>query len=109
VSGFYRHIAFFLLVVFARVLVPDALVLELHAHAHTEHNCVVEDNGHHPKLEQGHTHCPVENVFHSPFQLVLAVQDGLDPVYPDAYSDVFTPSRDFSFFSTITLRGPPLG
>jgi hypothetical protein len=109
VSGFYRHIAFFLLVIFARVLVPDALILVLHAHSHTEHARSVEVDRHHPKLEQGHTHCPAENVFHSPFQFALAGQDLLAPVYPETHSDQLLLLRVFSFPSTITLRGPPVG
>lgn len=94
--------------IFARVLVPDALILVLHAHTHTEHAGSVEEDQHHPKLEQAHTHCPTENVFHSPFQFVLAGQDIPAPVYPETHSDQLLLLWDFSFPSTITLRGPPV-
>jgi hypothetical protein len=107
VSSFSRYIACFLLVVFARVLVPDALILKLHAHTHTEH--ALEQDEHHPKLEQAHSHCPVENVFQAPFQLLPASPEISALIHSDAYSAKLSPIRDFSFPATVTLRGPPVG
>lgn len=104
-SAFSNYIASFLLVIFARVMVPDALVLELHAHQHTEH--AVPTDQYAAVLDHEHVHCSIEQVFHAAFN---TVSFSLDPA-PLAWSDTYTanlhPVWDFSFPQSINLRGPP--
>lgn len=101
-----HYIAVLLLLLFARVMVPDALILELHAHTHTVHTDHTDT--HDAQVGKKHKHCPVEDLFDSPFQ-GPATQVALAParqhvVYISCYQqrDLFTSNRLFR------LRGPPL-
>jgi len=47
-------------------MVPDAVLVSLHHHAHTEHtNTNAEKQA---KVEKEHKHCPVDELFETPFQ-----------------------------------------
>lgn len=61
-----RYSAIFLLLLFVRVMVPDAVLLGMHHHAHTEHTDTAAEVQ--AKVEKEHTHCPVDKLFDSPFQ-----------------------------------------
>jgi hypothetical protein len=105
VSAFAQYIACFLLVLFARVMIPDALLLELHAHQHTQHDVV--NDGHLPQIDQEHNHCPVENLFHAPFHFAATAPELIYPVFADGYTDELHTVWESSSPTTVTLRGPP--
>ncbi|MHA6249519.1 hypothetical protein ACXYMU_16365 [Pontibacter sp. CAU 1760] len=101
----YRHIALFLLLLFCRAMVPDALLLELHPHTHTIHT----DQTDAKKAQVGakHKHCPVEDVFGKPFQ------GSLPPLLtvPLTHNAAQLPAFSCSGYGTAGpfeyLRGPP--
>ncbi|WP_157593113.1 hypothetical protein [Rufibacter tibetensis] len=73
-KNFTRYSALFLLLLFARVMTPNELLLQLHAHEHTVEKPHDESQTH---IGQKHTHCNTDDLFHAPFQpaeaLVLPV------------------------------------
>lgn len=104
-TRFLRHIALFLLLLFCRAMVPDALVLELHAHTHTVHTDHTDTN----KAQVGikHKHCAVEDVFGAPFQGSLTSLDFTPVVHSTAYTALYTGSCLTSPLTSRYLRGPP--
>jgi hypothetical protein len=86
-------------------MVPDALLLSLHQHGHTEH---VDNLDHHQaKLEKEHKHCPVEDLFEASFQ--GSQHPGLyTPVVHKTSYNVYSPDSWYTdvFFLT-HQRGPP--
>lgn len=103
---FLRHIALLLLLLFCRAMVPDALLLELHAHTHTVHT----DHTDADKAQVGmkHKHCEVEDVFGAPFQGSLASLDFEPVVHTTAYVAQYSCSWQTSPLASRYLRGPPL-
>ena len=65
VKNFTRYSALFLLLLLARVMTPNELLLRLHAHEHTQERPHDESKTH---IGQKHTHCNTDNLFHAPFQ-----------------------------------------
>jgi hypothetical protein len=57
-----------LLLCFVRVLLPEATVLALHRHAHTEKEAAHVGKGYKALLTAKHQHCPVDHLFDVPFQ-----------------------------------------
>lgn len=70
--------AVFLLLCFVRVLLPEASLLALHPHAHTEQEPVHRDAAKARKgqalLSKQHKHCHEEQLFNAPFQPSAPVQ-----------------------------------
>ena len=108
---FRQYIAFFLLLAFVRVMVPDALMLKLHAHQHTEHHAA---HGHHITHDHGleldvkHTHCPVEDVFNAPYQPELFHFSLVPLTHSDSYAELESFPWAFTVPHSLYLRGPPV-
>ena len=107
-----RHIALVLLLAFARVLVPDALVLTLHQHPHTEHEAA-HDAGSGLKgktvVAEKHTHCPTDHLFNAPALPAPAFAwGGVVPVrYARPAGVAFTSVWTARLVTTRCLRGTP--
>ncbi|NDK56888.1 hypothetical protein [Pontibacter fetidus] len=104
---FTSYIAIVLLLLFARVMVPDALILELHPHTHTIHNA--HEDAHKAQVGQKHKHCPVEDNFHEPFQgswAEIAIAPSLQQktAYVNFYQNNWHTCKSTSRY----LRGPPI-
>lgn len=59
-------IAYFLLICFVRVMVPDTWLLALHAHEHTVHHEAAHKKA--PSISAQHQHCSVDQFYNVPFQ-----------------------------------------
>ncbi|MBW3128837.1 hypothetical protein [Hymenobacter profundi] len=59
-------IAYFLLICFVRVMVPDTWLLALHAHEHTVHEATHKKAS---SISAQHQHCSVDQFYNVPFQL----------------------------------------
>ncbi|CAN5869384.1 hypothetical protein BH24BAC1_BH24BAC1_33190 [soil metagenome] len=68
-SRFQTYIAYFLLLLFCRVLTPEEAILALHDHQHTEHHDTGEVT-----VSKAHQHCHEHDYssdsFQEPFYLV---------------------------------------
>lgn len=101
-----RYSALFLLLLFVRVMVPDALLLNLHQHGHTEHVEKLDSNK--AKIEKEHKHCPVEDLFGASFQGAQQLGLSFPIVHKTPYS-VHSPNTWFSDVIFFTQqRGPPV-
>lgn len=102
--NFTRYSALFLLLLFARVMTPNELLLQLHAHEHTVEQPHDESQTH---IGQQHTHCQTDSFFHAPFQPSEAV---VLPT-PFTFEISFGASAPQAGYITSTsqqhLRGPP--
>lgn len=104
------RLAFVLLLCFARVLVPDAWVLALHAHEHTVEAVAPVGKTAHPKalFSARHQHCAVDHFYDAAFTpsvpLHLAVR--LLPHAP-ALSWATESVWHSATRATADLRGPP--
>lgn len=104
VRNFTRYSALFLLLLLARAMTPNELLLQLHAHEHTVERPHDESQTH---IGQKHTHCHTDNLFHAPFQPSEAV------VLPtlltfDISFGAAAPQLGYSFTTYHQyLRGPP--
>jgi hypothetical protein len=101
-----QHIAVLLLLLFCRVMVPDALIFELHAHTHTVHT--EHTDTHKAQLGQKHKHCPVEELFGAPFQAALNNIELTPIVYRTDYTSLYQDRWHNSTHFNQLLRGPPL-
>lgn len=107
-----------LLLLFVRVLTPDAAVLRLHLHQHTTHTQAepaVELAGSQGPVAKHvfsdkHQHCSVEHLFDAPFQpalpLTLAAPFRL-PAYPE-YRPQAPVCPASHLLDGACLRGPPV-
>ncbi|GAB3535963.1 hypothetical protein GCM10027443_25670 [Pontibacter brevis] len=98
-----QYIAYLLLVLLFRVLMPEDAILLLHAHQHTEDKVQAEAT-----VGTMHIHCEVDdycgNFFLAPhfsYDLALAPQSGC---YIQPYDFVWK----FTFPNNTYLRGPPV-
>ena len=108
------HIALVLLLAFGRVLLPDAAVLALHDHQHTEREAA-HDGGSGLKgktlVTERHTHCPTDHLFNAPALPAPAFAWGVvrpvryAPPLPVALASVWAAR----LVTTRCLRGPPNG
>jgi len=106
-----RLLAWWLLVLLVRVLAPEAMVLQLHAHAHTE----IEPATRLPKLARQailtpkHQHCHTEQLYQVPF-VPAAMADLAVPMRRLAYA-TYRPKalvyRPAHLLDGACLRGPP--
>ncbi len=107
-----RHISLVLLLAFTRVLVPDAAVLALHPHAHTEREAA-HDAGSALKgktvVAEKHTHCPTDHLFNAPALPAPAFVWGMVvPVrYAQPESVALASVWAARLVTTRCLRGPP--
>ncbi|MBC5993907.1 hypothetical protein [Pontibacter cellulosilyticus] len=105
-NRFLNYIAVLLLLLFIRVMVPDALLLQLHAHGHTVHT--EQTDSHKAQVGKKHTHCPVEDLFGAPYQMAG------DPVaftpvqHITIYSVHYSSSWHGTTLHNASLRGPPV-
>ncbi|WP_051359940.1 hypothetical protein [Adhaeribacter aquaticus] len=102
-----NYIAFVLLLVFVRVLVPETTVLALHAHEHTKEVQKKTDTGF--RLDKKHAHCHTDNLFNSPFS-PASLAAIISPLltFPDTYSVSHGFVWKFTFPNNTELRGPPV-
>ncbi|WP_188559931.1 hypothetical protein [Hymenobacter glacieicola] len=108
-----KLIAWWLLSLLLRVLAPEAAVLRLHFHQHTEDPPLTTSTGKsgQPKavLSAKHQHCFVEQLYTAPFQPSVPIQLA-EPVRLLAYS-VYRPQapvcRASHLLDGASLRGPP--
>lgn len=108
-----RLIAWWLLGLLLRVLVPEAAILRLHFHQHTEDvpltSGTVAPEKHKALLSAKHQHCSVEQLYNAPFQPAVPVKLP-EPVRLLAYA-VYRPQapvcRASHLLDGASLRGPP--
>ena len=101
------YIAIVLLLLFTRAMVPDAIILELHAHTHTIHHADHTDT-HKAQIGQKHKHCPVEDLFGAPYQGTITVLKTNLPLHKTAYASYYQSSGHRSSITLYYLRGPPV-
>ncbi|WP_400192520.1 hypothetical protein [Hymenobacter sp. B81] len=107
-SKLRSHIALLLLTCFMRVLVPEAWILALHSHQHTEHEVAREQPDAKAQLSEKHQHCPVDHLFDVPFQPTAELTVP-HPFYSYARPEA-TPQEsvwDNTTPAAAWLRGPP--
>ncbi|MDQ3292225.1 MAG: hypothetical protein M3Q05_13140 [Bacteroidota bacterium] len=95
-----------MLLLFSRIIIPDEFVLALHAHQHTIHKQTSKTSA--VKLEQKHTHCPTEHLFHSPFYFSQTALQVKIVSFIDTYHQAHASVWKFTFPNTQPHRGPPV-
>ncbi|MFC5270752.1 hypothetical protein [Adhaeribacter terreus] len=100
----FRHfLAYFLLLLFFRVLAPEQAILALHNHEHTAH--AHDENVTH--IDVKHTHCHVDQLFDAPFQPTTQYFTFAQPLEFFTHTFVYQSVWKFTFPNNIQLRGPP--
>ncbi|ALD21943.1 hypothetical protein [Hymenobacter sp. DG25A] len=106
------RLAFWLLLCFLRVLLPDSWILALHTHQHThkEVSFAPHQQGARPKavLTTKHQHCPIDQFYSAAFQPALPLE--LPPpavAYGTSQRAIWVLQRPVSRIISIQLRGPP--
>ncbi|MBK0404259.1 hypothetical protein I5M27_14780 [Adhaeribacter sp. BT258] len=100
---FRQFLAYFLLLLFCRVLAPEEAVLALHSHEHT--TCAHDENVTH--FDVKHTHCQVDNFFDAPFQPATQHFKFVRPLEFAVHAFVYQSVWKFTFPNNVCLRGPP--
>ncbi|MGY2133877.1 hypothetical protein ACW9KT_16735 [Hymenobacter sp. HD11105] len=105
------RLAFLLLLCFTRVLLPDAWVLAMHQHEHTEEepaHATRLDNAHAKALLTAkHQHCQTDSFYHVPFQPAPPVELPFAVAYANATAVGGILAEAHSVSQTARLRGPP--
>jgi hypothetical protein len=104
------RLALLLLLCFSRVLLPEAWVLDLHAHEHTTEEPTQVDGPFKGKalLSTKHQHCAVDHFYDVPFQPASPLElPALVPVYQAAAATPEVSVWLSAMRSTADLRGPP--
>ncbi len=103
---YLQHIALALLLLFSRAMVPDELIQELHPHTHTVHadHC----DTHEAQVGMKHKHCPVEDVFNSPYQGEILSLSFTTFTHTAVYAGAYTCAWQGSTSIPYYLRGPPV-
>jgi hypothetical protein len=102
-----KHIAYLLLLLFIRVMLPEVALLQFHQHAHTDDGHAKSDTRF--KLDKQHTHCHIDGLFNAGF--VPASFPVIKPfalLFADTYSASFSCRWKVTFPSNTYLRGPPI-
>lgn len=104
------RLAILLLLCFTRVLLPEAWVLDLHAHEHTAEEPTQRPGAFKDKalLSAKHQHCAVDHFCDVPFQPAMAVQ--LPEVFRAYQRSIAAPivsERRAALCRSADLRGPP--
>jgi len=109
-----KVVAWWLLVLLIRVLTPEAAVLRLHFHNHTEDAPRVRSTTkatHQAELSAEHQHCHAEQLYDAPFQPAVRVVVPA-PVRLLSYA-TYRPQapvcRASHLLTGASLRGPPAG
>jgi hypothetical protein len=89
-----------------RVMVPDAILLSIHQHNHTEHVKLSSEGM--AKLEKKHQHCPVDELFDSPFQGTQHSVLSTLLSHVSTYSIPATRKFSIGVSDLIHQRGPPV-
>ncbi|WP_210462396.1 hypothetical protein [Rufibacter roseolus] len=98
--------AYLLLLLFMRVMVPEKVLVALHAHAHSEDKPHDENR---PHIDKKHTHCPTAELFNTPFQPSETIVELTAPIpLVDSYQDGYAFIWKFSYPHTASPRGPPV-
>jgi len=102
-----NHIAYFLLLLFVRVMIPEQGLLQFHSHEHTEEMPVKKNTG--IKLETKHQHCHIDQLFNASFAptQTVVIKAILIP-FSDTYSANHSYIWKFTFPNNTDLRGPPV-
>ncbi|WP_147275760.1 hypothetical protein [Adhaeribacter pallidiroseus] len=96
-----------MLLLFCRIMIPDTLVLTLHAHQHTVHKPTAKNGA--VKIEQKHIHCPTDHLFNTTFyftQTPIRVQIVSLPLR--RYQATVVSVWKFTFPNKQPHRGPPV-
>jgi hypothetical protein len=105
--SFRSHLAVVLLLCFARVLLPDAWVLTLHAHEHTSELEPARTKGAKAMLTAKHQHCQTDHFCALHFEAAPALQFGLVPAYGQTQAAWLASVGVGKPLPTQPLRGPP--
>lgn len=108
-----KLIAWWLLSLLLRVLAPEAAILRLHFHQHTEDapltSSTVKLGKHKAMFSAKHQHCSTEQLYNAPFQPAVPIKLP-EPVRLLAYA-VYRPQapvcRASHLLDGASLRGPP--
>ncbi|UOQ70228.1 hypothetical protein [Hymenobacter cellulosilyticus] len=105
-------VAWWLLVLLVRVLTPEAAVLRLHRHQHTDDKPQVSYSakpGTKAALSPQHQHCHVEQLFNAPFQpaVPVAVPAPVRLLTYATYRPQAPVCRASHLLDGASLRGPP--
>ena len=100
------YIALFLLLLFCRVMVPDALLLELHPHTHTAHP--EHTDAKHTQIGMKHKHCPVEDLFGAPYQPSFSSVSFTEAPQFTSYTSHFAANWQGRSLLYSQLRAPPV-
>ena len=87
-------------------MVPDVLLVQLHSHTHTIHS--EQTDTHKAQIGMKHKHCPIEDLFDTPFQVDDAYIDFEPVVHATNYIVQYKNNWQKSPFYNTSLRGPPL-
>ena len=105
------YLAMVLLFCFVRVQLPEAALLALHAHSHTEHEETQRPGRAKGKalIGQQHQHCHAEQLFDAPFQTAAPVRVPVRLTVPRylALRVPATLSNSAGALRGTALRGPP--
>ncbi|QCR21603.1 hypothetical protein C1N53_04075 [Pontibacter sp. SGAir0037] len=97
------YTAYLLLVLFLRVLAPEAAVLSLHRHTHTEDVLQAGQT-----VGQAHIHCHVDDLFNKPFlSSCFSLELCLMPP-AGCYVQPYDFAWKFTYPNNTYLRGPPV-
>ena len=97
------YIALTLLFLFCRTLAPEAAVLAMHQHEHTEDARPASDS----KVSTKHVHCHVDDLYNSDFTSpAFSFELKLNPVEV-CYVQPYSFAWKFTYPNNTYLRGPP--
>ncbi|RYU78928.1 hypothetical protein [Hymenobacter persicinus] len=105
--AFRSHLAVLLLLCFVRVLLPDALILALHAHKHTEQEPSRELKTAKAILTAKHQHCQTDHFCTLPFQVAPLLEFGVAAAYYQPHSIRPFVAWGKASAPAALLRGPP--
>ena len=105
------RLAYLLLLCFTRVLLPDAWVLAMHQHEHTQEepaHATRLDNAHAKALlTTKHQHCQTDNFYHVPFYPALPIELPFVARYANAEAVGGILAEAHRVSQIAHLRGPP--
>ncbi|WP_162054077.1 hypothetical protein [Pontibacter pamirensis] len=104
-QSFLKYIALFLLLLFCRAMVPDALLLDLHPHTHTVHTD--HTDMHEAQVGLKHKHCSVEDMFGKPYQGSFPPFVLKPIIHRATYAVRYTGTWHSATHTSTFLRGPP--
>ncbi|WP_375434204.1 hypothetical protein [uncultured Hymenobacter sp.] len=109
-QAFRSRLALVLLLCFTRVLLPEAWILDLHAHRHTTKEPTQVPGALKDKkvLSAKHLHCDVDHFYQMPFQPAPPLElPLLFAAYAPTSSELSASVWLSAMLATADLRGPP--